>query len=294
MSNFAKKNNESKILPIIFSRTSFNIFNYIFMTLTMLIMVLPLLKVFVDSLDVKGGYDFNLIPDSISFDAYLRIVKIKNLSRAFGVSVYTTVIGTSLALLFTTMAAFVLTKKDMPGRKFFMYMILFTMIFNGGLIPTYMVVNKIHLTDSTWAVILTLLVNPYYLILLRNFFNDISPSISESAEIDGCSPMGIFFKIILPMSKPAIAAIGLFYFVLYWNDFFHFIMYINESKLHNFQVKLRELVLTDDTGPTSDIIVGANTLKSAVIVVSILPIMIIYPFIQKYFVTGLSLGAIKE
>jgi putative aldouronate transport system permease protein len=289
------KNKKNKsIFSYIFSEFTFNILNNIFMALITIIMFVPLLKVFIDSLDEKGGYGFKLIPETISFDAYKRITTMPNLAGSYWISIEVTAIGTVLALLVTTMAAFVLTKKDLPGRNFFLYFILFTMIFNGGLIPTYIVVNKIHLTNTIWAVILVLLCNAYYLILLKNFFSDIPPSMSESAEIDGCTPIGIFFKIILPMSKPAVAAIALFYFVVYWNDFFHFIMYIQDSGLHNIQVKLRELVLTNDTGASSNIVVGANTLKSAVIIVSILPVMIIYPFIQKYFVTGLNLGAIKE
>lgn len=275
------------------ARTIFQICNFIFMLLVVAVMLIPLLKVLVDSLDVKGGYEFRLFPQEVSFDAYRRILTEPSLYKAFGVSFYVTVIGTLLALVLSTMGAFVLTRKDMPGRKFFMYMMMFTMMFNGGIIPTYMLVKDLHLTNTLWAVILPLSINTYNLILLKNFFQDIPESLYESADLDGCSPMGIFTRIVLPMSKPAIAAIGLFYFVAYWNDWFNFTMYIQNSDLKNFQVKLREMVLTDDMGSNTDIAVFANTLKNATIIVAIIPVMIIYPFIQKYFTTGLNLGAVK-
>lgn len=275
------------------ARTIFQIFNVLLMLVIVAIMLLPILKVLVDSLDVTGGYEFRLIPQTVSLDAYRRILTEPSLFKSFGVSFYVTVIGTVLAMVFSTMGAFVLTRKDIPGRRIFMSMMLFTMMFNGGLLPTYMLIKDLHLTNTLWAVILPLSINTYNLILLKNFFQEIPESLYESADLDGCSPMGIFTRIVLPMSKPAIAAIGLFYFVAYWNDWFNFTMYIQNSDLKNFQVKLREMVLTDDKGGNTDIAVFANTLKNATIIVAIIPVMLIYPFIQKYFTTGLNLGAVK-
>jgi putative aldouronate transport system permease protein len=277
------------------SRTLFKIFNYFIMILIAGIIILPTLKVFIDSIDAASGYSFKLLPTKVTLNAYIRIFNDTKLLKSFAISCYVTIVGTFLALLMTTIGAFVLTNKELPGRNIILNFILFTMLFNGGLIPTYMVVKKLGITDTLWAVILPLSINTYYLILMKNFFSDIPKSISEAAQIDGCTPIGIFLKIILPMSRPAIAAIGLFYLVAYWNDFFHYVMYITDPDLYNLQVRLRSMVLSDDrSSDSSKYAVFANTLKSAIIVVAIIPVLVVYPFIQRHFVKGLNLGAIKE
>lgn len=277
-----------------YSKKTFLFLNTIFMIIITFIMVIPLLKIFVDSLDAKGGYDFRLLPQKISLNAYLRIMTEPSLLRSFGISCFVTIVGTLLALALTSTGAFVLTRRDLPGRKFFVWMIMFTMMFNGGLVPTYMLMRNIHLTNTVWSVILPLAINTYHLILMKNFFEDINISIYESAAIDGATPLAIFLRILLPMCKPALAAIGLFYMVGYWNNWFEFTIYIQDTALKNFQVKLREMVLTDDKGTSTDVSVYANTLKNAVIITAAIPMIILYPFVQRYFVIGLNLGAVKE
>lgn len=277
------------------ARTAFRIGNAAFLIFVMITMIVPILKIFSDSLDTAGTYGLNIIPKNPSFLAYKIIFTTTSLYKPFWISMYTTALGTVLGLLLTTLGAYVLIQKEMPGRKFFVWMIFFTMIFNGGLVPTYLLMRDIKLMNTLWAVILPLALNVYNMVLMKNFFEQIPESLFEAAEIDGCSPMRIFWAIVLPLSKPALASIGLFFAVEYWNHFFNFVMYITNTDLYNFQVKLRELVLDSTTniaqGPEA---LYGKTIQYAAVMVSMLPPMIIYPFCQKYFVKGVTMGAVKE
>jgi putative aldouronate transport system permease protein len=274
-------------------RAIFRIVNVMFLVLVMAIMIVPILKIFSDSLDTTGNYGLRLIPKNPSFYAYKTIFTTTALYRPFMVSLYTTAVGTVIGLLLTTLGAYVLIQKDMPGRPFFVWMIFFTMIFDGGLVPTYLLMRDIKLMNSLWAVILPLAINVYNMVLMKNFFEQIPESLFEAAEIDGCSPMRIFWSIVLPLSKPALASIGLFFAVEYWNHFFNFVMFITDTTKYNFQIKLRELVLDSTNIQTSEAVYG-KTIQYAAVIVSMLPPMIIYPFCQKYFVQGVTMGAVKE
>lgn len=275
-------------------RTLFVIGNYIFLTLVMCMMIVPLLKVFVDSVDPTSTYGMRLIPKEFSWGAYQHILGTSSLYKPFLVSIYTTIIGTIIGLTVTTIGAYVIIQEDMPGRKLFVNMIMFTMLFSGGLIPTYLAIKQIGLLDSIWAVILPLSINAYNIILMKSFFQGLPQSLFEAAEIDGCTPLGTFTKIVLPLSKPALASVGLFIAVAYWNDFFHFQIYINNPNWQNFQVKVRELILSDTLlGTSTGGAMPPEMLKSATIVVVMAPFLFVYPFLQKYFVKGITLGAVK-
>jgi putative aldouronate transport system permease protein len=208
------------------------------------------------------------------------------------ISIFTTVVGTGIAMIVSTMAAYVLIQWDMPGRNFLANMLLFTMIFNGGMIPTFLVVKGIGLYNNLWGVILISSLNVYNLVLMRNFFESIPVEMFEAAEIDGATPMKTFIRIVLPLSKAALASIGLMYLVSFWNDYTNFKIYITNTDLYNFQMKLRSIILGSDL-PTASGGATANTVQNAAIITAILPFMIIYPFLQKYFVTGLNIGAVK-
>ena len=181
-----------------------------------------------------------LWPSEFNLIGYKRIVTDPNLSRPF-LFIYTTVVTTFLGLLISTLGAYVLIQKNMPGVKLFSYLLLFTMIFNGGLIPTFLVMKKIGLLDSLWSVMLPMSMNVYNLVLMRSFFEQLPVSLFEAAEIDGCTPMGIFVKIVLPLSKAALASIGLFFAVAAWSEYFHYVIYIKSTEKYNFQYKLRDL-----------------------------------------------------
>lgn len=273
--------------------SAFSIINGLIFIIVCLIILVPLWKVLVDSFDLKTAYGMKFWPEKFGLDGYKLIFANPTLFKAIKVSLITTISGTLLALTLSTLGAYVLIQWEMPGRSFFANMLLFTMIFNGGMIPTYLVLRQLHLTNTLWVVILFPALNVYNLVLMRNFFEGIPASLYEAATLDGCSPMQTFIRIVLPMSKPALASIGLMYAVAYWNDYTHYKLYILDSNLYNFQMKLRGMVMGSEL-PTTSGGASENTVKNAAIIIVIIPFMILYPFLQKYFVKGVNIGAVKE
>ena len=271
----------------------FRVVNGLIFIILALIIIIPMWKILVDSFDLKTAYGMKLWPEKFGLDGYKSVFSNPTLYRPLMISFFTTITGTILALVISTMGAYVLIQWNMPGRTFFANFLLFTMIFNGGMIPTYLVLRSLHLTNTLWVVILFPALNVYNLVLLRNFFEGIPASLLESATLDGCSPMQTFIRIVLPMSKAALASIGLFYAVAYWNDYTHYKLYITNSELYNFQMKLRSVIMGSDMPQTAGD-ATENTVKNAAIIVVILPFMILYPFLQKYFVKGVNVGAVKE
>jgi putative aldouronate transport system permease protein len=239
-------------------------------------------------------YGMQLIPDEFNGIAYKYIFSQSALRTPLLVSIYTTLVTTFLGLLVSTIGAYILIQREMPGVKFFGYMLMFTMIFNGGLIPTFLVMKKMGLLNTLWAVILPMSLNVSNLVLMRSFFEGLPTSLFEAAEIDGCTPIGTFIKIVLPLSKAARASIGLFFAVAAWSEYFHYVMYISDTSKYNFQYKLRDLFADKQAGDGEGTNINIKTLQSAAIIVSIVPFMFIYPFCQKYFMTGITMGAVKE
>jgi putative aldouronate transport system permease protein len=268
--------------------------NNVFFLIVVLAMLIPLLKVLSDSFDAATVYGINLFPKNFSAAAYKLIFRSRTLLRPLAISGWTTVFGTFLGLVISTIGAYVLTQHKMPGRKFLVNFVMLTMIFNGGLIPTYLTMRTFHLLNTLWAVLLPLSLNVYNMILMKNFFEQIPGSLIESAEIDGCTPFQTFYRIVLPLSKPALASIGLFYAVAQWNEFFNYVMYITNTNLYNFQVKIRELILDSQALEISGATINLRQSQNAMIIVAIIPFMLIYPFCQRYFVQGVTMGAVKE
>lgn len=275
------------------ARAAFLIFNYLFLGILMSLMVIPLLKVFVDSVD-PSTYGIRLWPKMWDFTAYTMILKNVTLYRPLMVSVLTTAAGTAIGLLLTTLGAYVIIQKEMPGRKIFTNLILFTMLFNGGLIPAYLNIKNLGLMNNLLAVIIPCSLSAYNIILMKSFFETIPQSLYEAAALDGCTPVDTFWKIVLPLSKPALASIGLFISVGLWNEYMHFILYITNPNWKNFQVKVRDLILNDGiSGNAATLTMSQEMLKSAVVIVVVFPFLIIYPFVQKYFTKGVTIGAVK-
>jgi putative aldouronate transport system permease protein len=276
-------------------RTIFRLVNAFFLIIVMIMMIVPILKIVSDSLDGSGQYGMTLIPHQVTLAAYEKVFTNKELFLPLLVSFYTTIIGTIIGLLLATLGAYVLTRKEMPGNKFMAWFVFITMLFQGGLVPSYLLIKDLHLMNTLWAVMLPLSINVYYMILMRSFFETLPESLMEAAEIDGCTPMGIFMRVVLPLSKPALASVGLFYAVGYWNHFFNFVMYITDTNKYNFQVMLRQLILdsTEMANQNSGTVVSGRTIENAVVIVSMLPPMLLYPFCQKYFVQGVTLGSVK-
>ncbi len=240
-----------------------------------------------------------LYPKELSFAAYKKVFQSSQLYVAYGNTLFRTVVGTSLTVIVTSMYAYPLSRKYMPNRKFFMVVTLFTMIFAGGTIPSYIVTKNLHLLNNRWVYVLPLLVGAYNVIIIRSFFMSIPDSLMESAKIDGASEFTILFKIVLPLSKAVLATVALWVAVGHWNAWFDSMLYIDDKSKQVAQLYLQRIVqqgsmndLAD--GTTSDLQnQTADTIKSATIMVTVLPILCVYPFVQKYFVTGVMLGSVK-
>ena len=270
----------------------FNVINGIIFILISIIMLIPIYKVLVDSFDLSSAYGMRLWPKQFGLAGYESVLSNPTLYRPLLISVGTTLAGTFLGLALSTLGAYVLIQWDMPGRTFFANFLLFTMIFNGGMIPTYLVMKNLGLTNNLLGVVLLPAINIYNLVLMRNFFEGIPQSLFEAATLDGCTPMATFIKVVLPLSKAALASIGLMFAVAYWNDYTNYKLYITDSTLYNFQMKLRSIMMGSDL-PQANGGATENTVKSAAIIIAILPFMILYPFLLKYFVKGVNVGAVK-
>ncbi|MDF2958923.1 MAG: carbohydrate transporter permease [Paenibacillus sp.] len=242
---------------------------------------------------------FVLIPEKIDFTAYdLLLNRGPLIFNAYKVTVFKVVVGTFLNLLFTATLAYGLSRRSLPGKNALVLIIFLTMIFHGGLIPTYMLIDNLGIKDTLWVLVLPGLVSAWNLFIMRNFFMGLPEELEESAIIDGASPAVILWKIVIPLSMPAVATIGLFYAVHHWNDWFGASIYINEPTKLPVQVVMRNILLSGVTQNETQLEFihdppPAATLKSAVIVISTLPILFVYPFIQRYFVKGVMVGSIK-
>lgn len=242
-----------------------------------------------------------LLPVSIDFSAYKVIFEDSTIVNSFLVSVFITIAGTIASMLISTAGAYALSKKDYPGRNFFMNAIVFTMLFSGGLIPFYLTVKNLGLTNTLASLILPSLANTFYLIIMINYFRGIPASLEESAKIDGANDIYILLRIIIPVSVPTIAAISLFYAVDKWNAFYHAMLFISAPKKYPLQLMLREILVNYSQMISSTAAVSMSmtkpvyqeSLKMAVVVVTALPILMVYPFIQKYFAKGIMIGSLK-
>lgn len=231
---------------------------------------------------------------NFTLESYQYVFHHSQLLNGYGVTIIITVGGTLLNLALSALGAYVLSQKQVFGRRLFTTMIIITMVFNGGLIPNYLLVKSLHLTDTLWALILPCGINTFWMIIMRNFFAGIPTSLSESARIDGCSEYGILFRIILPLSGPVMASLALFYGVQHWNEYFNAIIYINKDTLMPLQVLVRQMYQSSSAVISSDAMPApVETTRAATVMVATLPILCLYPFLQKYFVKGMMVGAVK-
>ncbi len=246
-------------------------------------------------------YGFSIIPRDFTTQAYKVVLGDSQIYRAYGVTIFTTVFGTILSLVMTVLMAYPLSLKKLKYRNVITFFTYFTMLFSGGLVPTYLLISKtLNLTNSIWVLILPVAFSAWNMFLLRNFFAGIPKELSESAYIDGAGDFTVLWKIILPVSKPGLATIGLFYALSYWNQWFNAMLYIDNSKLYPLQYLLMKMLRNMDAmkemARTVGMSVGevpANSLRMATTVVVIGPIVLLYPYAQKYFTSGLTVGAIK-
>ncbi|GAB6089446.1 carbohydrate ABC transporter permease [Spirochaeta dissipatitropha] len=274
---------------------TFTIINTLFMLVLVSIVMIPILKVIADSFDGMASETvFSLFPRRLTLDGYRHVVTRPTITTPFIVSLYMTVAGLMTAMFVSSLYAYALAQPKLPGKKFFLGMALVTMVFQPGMVPLFIVVRNLGIMNTQIPVILVKAMDAYYLFLLMNFFKSIPTSITEAATIDGCSPLRIFLQIILPLSKPGLAAIGLFYMVFFWNQWFEYVLYIQRTThLHNFQVFMRSILIESETQGYDGFAVASQTLKNSIVVISIIPVLIVYPFVQKHFVKGINLGAVK-
>ena len=292
--------NKKKRLPA--GELAFQVVLYVLLILLTLTFIIPFLLVigtsFVSKEEIaRRGFVF--FPQVWNFAAYdMMLLQNTEVWRAYGVTFFRVVVGTLSSLLVTGTFAYAVSKKDLPGRTVLLVLSFITMIFYGGLIPTYLVVKSLGLIDSLWCFILPNLMSVWNMLILRNFFYSIPDSLEESALLDGATPPTIFFRIIVPLSMPAVATIGLFYAVDQWNNWFDAAIWINDVRKYPLQMVLRKYVLMSSTYDLKfDLATGAKLpdmgIKSAIVVISTLPMLCIYPFIQKYFVKGVMIGSVK-
>ena len=278
-----------------------NVVIYILLTLIAVIMVIPFIYVIAASFATEAEIQTRpifFIPDSPTLDAYARIFDMNDMgTRVFHsllISVCVTAIGTFINLFFTTTMAYGLSRSNLIGKKPLLNMVLFTMVFGGGMIPLFLVVKGLGMYDTYAALILPGAISAYNMIIVRNFFMELPRELEEAASIDGCSDIGIFIKIALPLSLPCLATFGLFYALGHWNNYFGALLYLEDSTKFPFQLVLRNIVMqTAETQTDPNALIPEDTLKMAVIVIGTVPILIVYPFLQKHFAAGVMVGAVK-
>lgn len=257
----------------------------------------PFWETFVVSFSSLKGYlstNIHLWPTEWSFAGYEYMLTNSDLWTSYANSIFISTVGTAINVVVTVMAAYVLSKKFLRGQRILTFMAVFTMMFSGGLIPTYIVVKDFGLINSLWSVILPTTITTSYLIIMRNFFSDLPKELEESAMLDGCTEIGVLFKIILPISLPSILTITLFYAVDHWNEFFYAILYISDSSKYPLQLFLRSLLFESESTSSGDgLYLLGEPMKMAAVMMAIIPIMLVFPFFQKYFSRGVMTGAVK-
>ncbi|KKI90587.1 ABC transporter permease [Bacillus sp. SA1-12] len=276
----------------------FNAVIYLILGIVGIICVFPLLYVLAVSVTPygevlkNGGYI--IIPKSFTLEAYHQLFSGNEIVKAFGITVFITVVGTLVNMFLTTFMAYPLSRKDLPGRNFFLFLVVFTLLFSGGIIPTYLVVRDTGLVDTVWAMIIPNAVGAFNLLIMKSFFENIPNELFDSARIDGAKEFRILFQIVMPLSLPVLLTVGLFYAVGHWNEFFQAVMYITDTELYPLQVVIRN-ILMQSTNPEQMLeeYVPTTTLQMAAVIVASLPIIVVYPFIQKHFTKGVMIGSIK-
>ncbi len=284
-----------------FASRLFDWCNGILLALYALIAIVPFIHVIGTSFASPreaAAKDFILFPTEFSLQAYRTIFASDRIVQSLLVTIMITVVGTAINIVLTSLMAYPLSRKELIGRRPIMYMLIFTLLFSGGMIPSFLLVKELGLLNSYWSLLLPGAINTFNLIILKNFFQQLPEGLEESAKMEGANDLVILARIALPLSLPAIATFGLFYAVGHWNTFMSAILYINDADKWPIQVLLRSLVLMSqdwlaETDATADFVAPPETVKMAVITVATLPILFVYPFLQKHFAKGVMLGSIK-
>jgi putative aldouronate transport system permease protein len=294
---YMNRNSSDKLL--------FSIIGYIFILLVVMICILPFILIISGSFSNQTAilnYGYNILPRKFTLSAYqVAFLKPQAILNAYLVTIMATIAGTCFGLFITAMTGYVLSRKDFDWRNKFSFFFYFTTLFSGGLVSWYMLVMKyLKLGDSFFALVFPVMLNVFYIIIMKSFMSTIPLAISESAKLDGANDFKIFIKLILPLSKPALASLGLFIALGYWNDWFLSYMFIQNDHLFTLQFYLYKIVAGADALSKLSFVPGRDsasvpteTLKLAMTVIATGPIVFLYPFVQKYFVSGMTIGAVK-
>jgi len=280
----------------------FYIADYFILFLVMIVTLYPFIYIFSASISESGALgrgEVWLWPVGFNLNAYKTVMRDKMIWQSYYNTIWYVVVGTTINMIMTTLTAYPLSRKKFSARNTIMMFIAFTMFFSGGLVPTYLLIKSLKLLNTRWAVVIPAAISTWNMIITRTFFESIPESLHEAATIDGSSEIGILLRIFLPLSTPVLAVMVLFYAVAHWNSFFSALMYINDQDKYPLQIHLRKILIQyeqnhnilQDVNQGRDVV--AQAVRYATIIVSTVPILMVYPFLQKYFVKGVMVGAIK-
>ncbi|WP_345076245.1 carbohydrate ABC transporter permease [Brachybacterium paraconglomeratum] len=304
-----RKNPKNAVAPRtsrIKDSTSYKVFTVVNMTVLVLmcaLMLYPFIMLLAQSFSSAGAINagkVNLFPVGFNLDTYKVVANNDNFWRAYGNTVVYTVIGTTIAMVLTTSYAYVLSKKHLKGRGLLIGIAVFTMFFNGGIVPNYVLISSLGMKNTMWAVILPPALSVFNLLVMKAFFENLPTELEEAAHIDGLSWFGIFFRIVLPLSKAVIATMVLFYSVQYWNDWFAAFLYLDKTDLFPVTLFLRNLIAGASTAASEGAAASGGSvdainanIQSVTMILILIPILCVYPFVQRYFVSGIMLGSVK-
>ncbi|ETT64607.1 carbohydrate ABC transporter permease [Paenibacillus sp. FSL H8-0457] len=279
-----------------FASKLFDVFNILFMIVLIMVMAYPMVYVFSASISnnamVASGAVL-LWPKKITLIAYEQLIYNPDLWVSYWNTIRYTFLHTLLTLIATSAMAYPLAKRWLPGRRVILLMAAFTLLFSGGMIPTFLIVQKLGMLDTIWAIVLPSLISTWYLFIMRTFFEALPEELEDAAAIDGCGSMQILVRIVLPLSVPVMVTIGLFTAVNQWNSFFSALIYLNDREMYPLQIMMRNILIAGTNVQGEGDLTHLETLKYAMIMIGTLPILCVYPFIQKYFVQGTMIGGIK-
>jgi putative aldouronate transport system permease protein len=278
----------------------FDAANYVFLAGIGILTLLPFVYVLAGSFATEAEITrrpFFVWPEQFTLGAYEYIFSTPAFPKALLTTVLVTVVGTLIQLALTVTMAYPLAKRGLRGRRLILNLVVFAMVFSGGMIPTFLLVKDLGLLNTYWALILPAAINPFSLIIIKNFFQELPAELEESAKMDGATEVGILWRILLPLSKPVLATFALFYAVGIWNDFMSPLLYLSDNSMWTLQMYLRQVTAAADLLGTGNVdpsyVPPEQSVKFAVIVVATLPILLFYPFLQKHFAKGMLIGSVK-
>ncbi|MBA2940467.1 carbohydrate ABC transporter permease [Paenibacillus sp. CGMCC 1.16610] len=281
---------------------SLDFFIYLVLIICGLATLLPLAnilsKAISDESAVVSG-KVGIIPIGFQLDTMKYVVSSSQFLHSIGISLLITIVGTFLAILITALTAYPLSKRHLPGISFIMLLFIFTMMFNGGIIPNYLLMKQLHLINNLWSIMLPALISVFNMLVIKSYYESLPEALEESAKMDGARNFTILFRIIIPLSVPVIATIALFYAVYFWNDYFHPMLYINDAGLKPLQLYLRDIVMDADSSSAMNksvddmMNVSPEGIRAATVIASIIPMLLVYPYLQKHFVKGVLIGSVK-